>query len=115
MVLKQNEGQYEKDKQELENDMEQIADYYCNPSFGFKDGRLNLVEKDLILNSKLSQINGIVHQYFKDNSNLSMQSQIIKTKDISEYPSKRRAQRCGLSPERLDESHPDLYKLQYAK
>lgn len=56
--------------------------------FGEDPGRLVWIEKELILRSKLSKLDFVTSQQFKEVEKLNKQTQIIKVKDISQYPSK---------------------------
>ena len=71
--------QKEEDKQlEREKFDRQIMDIIENDktaqqqAFTYEDGKMKLIENELILRSKLTRIDDVVQEYFKHNSNFSL-------------------------------------------
>ena len=71
--------QKEEDKQlEREKFDRQILDIIENDktaqqqAFTYEDGKMKLIENELILRSKLTRIDDVVQEYFKHNSNFSL-------------------------------------------
>lgn len=74
-ILKQSDEDNKKDREELDKAIKHIIHEFNLPTtFSYKDGSRKHTENEVFFHTKLSQINQVVQQYFKDNSNLSVQT-----------------------------------------
>ena len=95
-ILKQSDEDNQKDREELDKAIKHIINEFSLPTtFSYRDGSKKHSENEVFFHTKLSQINQVVQQYFKDNSNLSVQTQIVKKQDVSLLPKKPSQGRRG--------------------